>query len=110
MFFNYNRHNVYRYIKRCADVCGIEGITLLLDLFGLILISWYLFSVPKSVKFVFNQEYGVITSLQPIADAINEISRNFDLIWRMRIGFLILVFSLLIKLYLLFNAKIPGLK
>lgn len=80
----------------------MELITLVLDLVGLIFISCNLFSIPKPVKFVFNQEYGVITSLQPIADAINEISRNFDLIYRMRFGFYILVISFLLKLCLWF--------
>ncbi len=81
-----------------------ELIALLLDLVGLIFISWYLFSVPKPVNFVFNQDYGIITSLQPITDAINGINRNFDLIYRMRIGFGILVISLFIKLYIWFWA------
>lgn len=38
----------------------LELITILSDFIGLIVISWYLFSVPKPVKFVFNQEYGII--------------------------------------------------
>jgi hypothetical protein len=76
----------------------IELITLVLDMIGLVLISWYLFSIPEPVKFIFNQEYGVITSLQPIADAINSISRNIALINRMRYGFFILVISLILKL------------
>jgi hypothetical protein len=76
----------------------IELITLVLDLIGLILIYWYLFSIPKPVDFTFNQEYGVITSLKPIADAINSISRNIALINRMRYGFFILVVSLILKL------------
>lgn len=53
---------------------AIELITLGLDIIGLILISWYLFSIPKPAEFIFNQEYGVITNLQPVADAINSIS------------------------------------
>ena len=76
----------------------IELFTLLLDLAGLILISWSLFSIPKPLEFTFNQEYGVITSLQPIADAINSISRDFALIYKMRFGFLILSISLVLKL------------
>ncbi|HLA05674.1 MAG TPA: hypothetical protein VJZ16_06815 [Syntrophales bacterium] len=76
----------------------IELITLVLDMIGLILISWYLFSIPKPVEFTFNQEYGIITSLQPIADAINSISGNIALINRMRYGFFILVISLALKL------------
>ena len=76
----------------------IELITLVLDLIGLIVIYWYLFSIPKPVKLTFDQEYGVITSLQPVADAINSISRNIALINRMRYGFFILVISLILKL------------
>lgn len=76
----------------------IELTTLLLDFAGLILISWSLFSISKPLEFTFNQEYGVITSLKPIADAINSISRDFALIYKMRVGFLILCFSLVLKL------------
>jgi len=76
----------------------IELITLVLDLVGLILISWYLFSIPEPVVFTFNQEYGLISSLQPMADAINSVSRDIALINKMRYGFFILVISLVLKL------------
>jgi len=79
-------------------MCILELVTILLDLLGLVLISLFLLSVPKPTKFVFNQEFGIIESLQPVADAINEISRNFKLIRRMRIGLGILVGNLLLKL------------
>jgi hypothetical protein len=81
----------------------LELITLVLDLAGLLLISWYLFSIPEPVKFIFNQEYGIITSLQPIADAINEINRNFAVINRMRFGLFILIISLILKFYIWFS-------
>ncbi len=81
----------------------LELITLVLDLAGLLLISWYLFSIPGPVKFIFNQEYGIITSLQPIADAINQINRNFDIINRMRFGLFILIISLILKSYIWFS-------
>ncbi|MGA2958097.1 MAG: hypothetical protein ABSF48_20520 [Thermodesulfobacteriota bacterium] len=76
----------------------IDLLTLIMDLTGLILISWYLFSIPKPVTFTFNQEYGIITSLQPVADAINKISGDIAVISKMRCGFYILVVSLLLKL------------
>jgi hypothetical protein len=76
----------------------IDLVTLLLDLVGLVLISWYLFSIPQPVQFTFNQEYGVITSLKPVADAINKISGDIALIGKMRCGFYVLVFSLVLKL------------
>ena len=76
----------------------IDLLTLIMDLTGLILISWYLFSIPKPVTFTFNQEYGIITSLQPVAEAINTISGDIALISKMRCGFYILVVSLLLKL------------
>ena len=79
-------------------MCILELITLLLDVLGLVLISLFLFSVPEPTKFVFEQEAGIITSLHPFAGAINEISRNFRLIRRMRIGLGILVGSLFSKL------------
>lgn len=77
---------------------AIEPITLILDLIGLIVIYLYLFFIPKPVEFTFNREYGVTTSFQPIADAINSISRDFALIKRMQYGFFILVISLIMKL------------
>ena len=79
-------------------MCVIELITLVMDLIGLILIYCNLFSIPKPIEFTFNQEYGVITGLQPVADAINSISRNIALIKRMQYGFFILVISLILKL------------
>ncbi len=76
----------------------IDLITLVMDLVGLILISWYLFSIPKPVEFTFTQETAIITSLKPVADAINKISGDIALISRMRCGFYILVVSLVLKL------------
>ena len=75
----------------------LEFTTLFLDFAGLVLISWCLFSIPEPVEFTFNQEYGVITSLQPLADTINSITRDLDTISRMRTGFCILVVSLILK-------------
>jgi len=74
-----------------------ELVSLILDLVGLGLISLYLFFIPKPLKFVFDSPYGIITDLQPIADAINNITRDFNLIYKMRFGFFILVFSQMIK-------------
>lgn len=80
----------------------LELIALSLDFVGLIFVSWNLFSIPEPTKFVFNHEYGLITSLQPIADAINEISGNLALIYRMRIGLVILIVSMFLKFYIWF--------
>ena len=83
----------------------IKLFILILDLLGLILISWFLFAVPEPVKFVFDSPYGVITNLNPVADAINNISRDFAVINRMRFGFIILVISQGFKFYEFFKAK-----
>ncbi len=56
------------------------------------------FCIPKPFKLVFNSPYGIITDLQPIADAINKITRDFDLIYKMRFGFYILVFGMITKI------------
>lgn len=71
--------------------------SLLLDLIGFVLICWNLFSIPKPLKFLFDSPFGIITDLQPIADAINQITRDFDLIYKMRFGFFILICSQIIK-------------
>jgi hypothetical protein len=83
----------------------IKLLILVLDLLGLFLISWFLFAVPKPIKFVFDSPYGVITNLKPVADAINNISRDFAVINRMRFGFTILVISQGLKFYEFFTAK-----
>jgi hypothetical protein len=57
----------------------VNLISLILDIIGFVFISWYLFSIPKPLKFVFDSPYGIITDLQPIADAINNITRDFDI-------------------------------
>jgi hypothetical protein len=75
---------------------ALELLTLFLDLGGLILISWYLFFIPGPVSF--EVTYNTLKNLQPVKDAINAISRNINLIKKMRIGFSVLVFSLLIKI------------
>ena len=75
----------------------IVPLTLVLDLLGLILVSWSLFSIPEPTTLTFDSEYGVLTDLRPIADAINEVSRNFQAIHRMRFGFAVLVLSWVIK-------------
>jgi len=74
--------------------------TLVLDLLGLTLISLNLFSIHDPIKFVFDQPYGIITDLQPVADAINSVFRDLILIKKMRIGFYILAFSLILKIFL----------
>ena len=76
----------------------VNLISLILDFTGFVFISLYLFSIPKPLKFVFDSPYGIITDLQPIADAINKITRDFDLIYKMRFGFFILICSQIIKL------------
>ncbi len=68
-------------------------IALILDLIGFVFISWYLFSIPKPLAFLFDSPYGIRTDLQPIADAINMITRDFGLIYKMRFGFFILISS-----------------
>ncbi len=75
----------------------LEFHALLLDLLGLALISWYLFSTPDPVRFTPKQDLGVLTSFKPVADAINEINRNVSLIYRIRIGFFLLTGSLFLK-------------
>lgn len=76
----------------------IDLITLVMDLIGLFLISLNLFNIPKPVEFTFSQETGIITSLRPVADAINKISGDIALISKMRWGFFILVVSMVLKL------------
>lgn len=75
----------------------INLLSLILDFIGFVFISWYLFSIPNLLKFVFDSPYGVVTDLQPIANAINNITRDFDLIYKMRFGFFILIISQIIK-------------
>jgi len=70
---------------------------IILDLTGLFLISWYLFAVPEPLKFTYSSPYGMIMDLKPVENAINKITRNFNLIYKMRFGFFILVFSQILK-------------
>jgi hypothetical protein len=76
----------------------ITLLTLVLDLFGLILISWYLYSIPEPVSFNGEITYDNLADLQIVADSINKISRNLKSIRKMRFGFIILVISLFIKI------------
>jgi hypothetical protein len=85
----------------------LELITLSLDLVGLGLISWYLFSIPKSVDLEPRDEgqiatlyFGVTPSRKPIEDAINNIIPSIELVRKMRIGLGILIMSLLLKILL----------
>ena len=90
-------HTILSWVNLILRV-HIEPLTLFFDLIGLVFISWHLFSIPTSVKFVSNKEFGVITNIQDVEDAINKISRNFALIKKTRIGFFILFISLILKI------------
>ncbi len=76
----------------------IEPITLGMDLIGLTLISWFLFSIPEPVRFVYDSPYGIPDNYDFVSDAINAISRNMSLIKKGRWGFVILLISILLKL------------
>jgi hypothetical protein len=76
----------------------VDFLLLFLDLIGLIFISWNLLP-PEKIVFKFDSPYGVIADPKPFADAINAISRNFDNLYKMWFGFLLLVISQAIKLY-----------
>lgn len=75
----------------------VDFITSAMDLVGLILTALPFIFIPKPVKFTFSSEYGIITSLQPVADAINAVSRDIRLIKWVLLGFAILVASSVVK-------------
>lgn len=77
----------------------IKPTTLLLDLCGLVFISWFLFSVPEPVDFGPEQEHGFVYTLKGVEKAINTVSRNMDAIYKMRFGFGILIFSWCLKAF-----------
>ena len=75
----------------------MQGGTLFLDFFGLILVSLYLFNVPKSMELK-EQTRESIEDLKDVKIALNDIVRNMELIRKMRWGFFVLIVSLSIKI------------
>lgn len=79
----------------------IELITFILDITGLFFISWNLFSVPKEIKTQFpdGNENGPLRggTLRNIAQVVNSIIRDLNLIRKMRWGFALLLLSLILK-------------
>ena len=76
-----------------------ELVTMLLDIIGLILISWYLFAVPEPVVLRNWGNYNGMHIAHPdIEAAINAISRNMVVIHKMWAGFAILLGSMLVKM------------
>lgn len=85
----------------------IESVTFVLDLFGLFLISIFLFKVPSPIEFG-QQTWESISDLRDVRDALNKMNRNMELIRKMRFGFALLVMSLFIKItiWVLSNSNI----
>jgi hypothetical protein len=76
-----------------------EGITLVADFAGLILITIYIWSTPNLLNYK-ETFYGIIGDFRPVANLINDLITSFNHINHMKIGFIILAFSQLIKIYL----------
>lgn len=78
----------------------VEFITLALDFIGLILVSWYLFSVPNPIvlrNYDRENVNGIHVAHPDIEAALNTISRNMGLILKMRIGFICMTVSMIMK-------------
>ena len=82
----------------------IESATFILDLIGLFLISIFLFKVPNPIEFG-QQTWESIGDLRDVRDALNKISRNMELVRKMRFGFASLVLSMFLKIILWWSSN-----